>query len=842
MTTTRGLAMTAALLLARTSSATVTLLDTAGQVGGYPSVANGTDGMGLIAYLDATNADLKVAHCSNAACTAATLSTIDATGDVGRFASLVIGADGRGIVAYSDVTGQALKTAHCDDQACTSATVKTVDAGGAVVGQIAIAVGMDGLPLISYARDTGPVRLAAVHCSDAACASATLTQLADLPEDSGVYDTAIVIGADGLPLVAYTEGTTAPDLPPAMAHCANVACTALTAASPARSAAAKTPAFGVPVDRLSGPSLVLGTDGLALLSYRRLRLNPLPFVGTDLHLRHCANIACSAFDSDETLPSTTDERGNAPLATGTGGMPWFVRSRFGKVRLTQCANAACTLREESCAPVRAGALSLARGADGVALAAIHATDTADLAVIHGFDACVPPKASVQAARVVEPAEGIASVQVTVKLDFPPDEQGSVDWATADGTATAGTDYATNSGSFTFAAGGGTELTNAVGVVADALDEPAEHFSIVLSNPQGGVTVGDSSAEITIVDDDDPVLLSVGDCAVPEGDATGGTCSIPLKLLSVSGQTVTVDYTTADGTATAGTDYVGTAATVTFPPGDTLRTVAVEAIGDVTVEPDETFRVVMANPVNAVLFSPTAQGAILDDDFTSLAGLEVSHGTRLVADLSAASGPAAGVDLYRLAQPPLSSWEVVVDAATGDGAPGLTLERLGTDGTTVLQTGQPLGTGSALALRFANRFASPVLSQHIRVRSASCGTSCDAGDTYRLRVYDTTQHLSRFNNSGTQRTVLILQNATDAPVLATVDFWSDAGVRLASVGVDLAARGVSVLDSSTVAPVAAAAGGLTVTSDAPYGGLIGKAVALDWYTAFAFDTPLEYLPR
>jgi hypothetical protein len=841
---TRTLVYVTGLLTASASSvvsSTVTLLDTTGQVGGFPSVAIGTDGLGLIAYLDATNADLKVAHCSNTACTAATLSTIDAAGDVGRFASLAVGADGRGIVAYFDVSGQALKTAHCGDQACTSATVKTVDAGGAVAGQIGITIGTDGLPVISYARDTGPLRLAIVHCSDAVCGSAVLTELADLPENGlGAYDTAIVVGADGLPLVAYTTGTSTPDLPPGMAHCANVACTALTGASPARPAVAAKPAFGIPVDILSGPSLVLGTDGLALLSYRRLRLNPVPFVGTDLHLRHCANITCTAFDSDETLPSTTSDGGNAPLATGAGGMPWFVRSRFGRVRLTRCADASCTLREESCAPVRAGGLSLARGADDVALAAIQAADTADLAVIHGFDPCVPSVASVADASAPEPEPDapLPFVDVPVTLDQPPDAEGTLDYATADGTALAGVDYIAASGTLTFYPGSISHGIVRISLLADTLDEPDEHFSLLLSNPQGGVVLGDGTADVTIVDDDDPSLLATGDCAAPEGDATGGTCTMPVSLSPVSGHTVTVAYTTADGTATAGTDYVAASGTVTFAPGETQKTVSVAVIGDTTVEPDETFRVLMATPANAVLFNATGQGAIVDDDFTSLSTLEVTHGTRLVADLSGA----AGVDLYRLAQPALTSWEVVLDAASGDAVPGLTLERLAADGSTVLQTGGAVGTGAAVALRFANRFTAPVVSQHLRVRSTACGTACDAGDTYRLRVYDTTGRLTRFNNGGTQRTVLLLQNTTDAPVDASVDFWGATGERLVSLGVALGPHGLSVVDTSTIAPVAGASGSITITSDAPYGGLSGKAVALDLFTFFALDTPLEYRPR
>src|SRR5262245_19220213 len=68
---------------------TITTID-AGGVGQYPSVAYGTDGLALIAYYDATNGDLKVAHCLDVACAASTRNTIDGAGDVGQSASLAI--------------------------------------------------------------------------------------------------------------------------------------------------------------------------------------------------------------------------------------------------------------------------------------------------------------------------------------------------------------------------------------------------------------------------------------------------------------------------------------------------------------------------------------------------------------------------------------------------------------------------------------------------------------------------------------------------------------------------------------------------------------------------------
>jgi hypothetical protein len=96
----------------------LTTLDSAGDVGQDTSVTIGADGLGLISYHDVSNRNLKVAHCSDQACTAATLSTLDSAGEIGQFTSVTIGADGLGLISYRDVTNGNLKVAHCSDRSC----------------------------------------------------------------------------------------------------------------------------------------------------------------------------------------------------------------------------------------------------------------------------------------------------------------------------------------------------------------------------------------------------------------------------------------------------------------------------------------------------------------------------------------------------------------------------------------------------------------------------------------------------------------------------------------------------------------------------------------------------
>jgi len=155
------------------SSATITALDTFIDVGYFPSITIGRDGLGLISYYDSTFGalGLKVAHCSNLTCSGATLSPLDtAVGDVGRGSAIILGDDGLGLISYYDATNGDLKIAHCVDLTCTSAVLSRLDVTGNVGQNPSIVIGNDGLGLISY-YDATNVDLKVVHCANMFCSS-----------------------------------------------------------------------------------------------------------------------------------------------------------------------------------------------------------------------------------------------------------------------------------------------------------------------------------------------------------------------------------------------------------------------------------------------------------------------------------------------------------------------------------------------------------------------------------------------------------------------------------------------------------------------------------------------
>jgi hypothetical protein len=108
-------------------------------------------------------------------------------------------------------------------------------------------------------------------------------------------------------------------------------------------------------------------------------------------------------------------------------------------------------------------------------------------------------------------------------------------------------------------------------------------------------------------------LTVGDVTIVEGNTGTRAATFTVTLSAASTQPVTVAYATADGTATAGSDYRATSGTLTFAPGQTSQTITVLVNGDRAGEANETFFVNLASPTNATIAGGRGVGAIADDE-------------------------------------------------------------------------------------------------------------------------------------------------------------------------------------------------------------------------------------
>lgn len=224
-----------------------------------------------------------------------------------------------------------------------------------------------------------------------------------------------------------------------------------------------------------------------------------------------------------------------------------------------------------------------------------------------------PALSVSDVTANEGNSGTTNFTFIVSLSAPAGPGGvTLDIATADGTAVAGSDYIARAltGQVIPAGSSGTSLS--VQVNGDTLNEPNETFFVNVSNVSGA-TVAKAQGVGTIVNDDPLPSLSINDVSVTEGNTGTVQAILTLTLSAASGQAVTVNYNTANDTAVAPADYVSASGTVTFPPGATTRTVAVTVNGDTTPEADETFTVNLSGVTNATLADASGTVTILNDD-------------------------------------------------------------------------------------------------------------------------------------------------------------------------------------------------------------------------------------
>ena len=125
------------------------------------------------------------------------------------------------------------------------------------------------------------------------------------------------------------------------------------------------------------------------------------------------------------------------------------------------------------------------------------------------------------------------------------------------------------------------------------------------------------------------VVSVGSASVLEGNAGSRVVVLPVTLSAPSTSTVSVQYATASGTATAGSDFTAVSGTLTFTAGATTRFVAVTVTGDTTVEATEVFTVRLSSPSGATLGQATGVGVILNDDPSS--GVAVGIGNATVVE-------------------------------------------------------------------------------------------------------------------------------------------------------------------------------------------------------------------
>ncbi len=241
-----------------------------------------------------------------------------------------------------------------------------------------------------------------------------------------------------------------------------------------------------------------------------------------------------------------------------------------------------------------------------------------LSVLDAINYVSVPTISIASASAAESVNGVAgAIEFKVTLSAPLTQQITVNYGTSNGTAAAGLDYTSTSGTLTFAPGE-TVKPILVDLINDNLVEPNETFFVDLSGiSSSAVALGTSRATGTIVNDDS-TQISINDVAALE---SAGTFRFTVSLSRPSASTVTVRAVTANGTARSGKsgDYNAISGTLSFAPGVVSQTVSVTVRNDTTVEPNETFFVNLSSASGATIADSQGIGTILNDDGAGGAG-------------------------------------------------------------------------------------------------------------------------------------------------------------------------------------------------------------------------------
>lgn len=225
-------------------------------------------------------------------------------------------------------------------------------------------------------------------------------------------------------------------------------------------------------------------------------------------------------------------------------------------------------------------------------------------------------------------EGAGTATVTVTRTGGNDGAVSVNYATVNGTAAAPGDYTAVSGTLSWPAGDSAPRNIVVPITNDALFEPSEAFTITLSGAGGGATLGATSVQTITINDDDvaapgTLQFTAGTMSVNEAD---GTATVTVTRSGGSDGAVSVNYATANGTATAPADYAATAGTLNWPAGDgTSRTIVVPIVNDGAAEPDESFTLTLTAPGGGATLGGTSLQTItiLDNDGTGVSSTPIT---------------------------------------------------------------------------------------------------------------------------------------------------------------------------------------------------------------------------
>jgi YD repeat-containing protein len=209
---------------------------------------------------------------------------------------------------------------------------------------------------------------------------------------------------------------------------------------------------------------------------------------------------------------------------------------------------------------------------------------------------------------------------------------TVNYATANGSAVAPGDYASASGTLTFAAGESSKNIS-ITTVDDNSYKDITTFTVSLSSPSAGTGIARATATVNITDNDVVPKLSISDATVVEGTSA----NLTVTRSGLTSTAVSVNYATANGSAVAPGDYGATSGTLTFQAGETAKTVAVGTVDDSAYEGTENFTVNLSGATGGAFINNAVGTVTLTDNDSppsfSISNASATEGSNLVLTVS-----------------------------------------------------------------------------------------------------------------------------------------------------------------------------------------------------------------
>ncbi|HWQ34998.1 MAG TPA: Calx-beta domain-containing protein [Blastocatellia bacterium] len=285
--------------------------------------------------------------------------------------------------------------------------------------------------------------------------------------------------------------------------------------------------------------------------------------------------------------------------------------------------------------------------------------------------------------VTEGSGGTTSAVLEVTLSEFPGQVVTVDYATANGSATAGSDYTTVNGTLTFDPADGVKVKQiVVPVTADCLIEGSETFTVNLSNAVNAA-ITKAAGTGTILNDDVAGALQFS-AATFSADEGAGTVTITVTRSGGAGESVSVNYATSNGSTSQPSDYTAASGTLTFGCNETTRSFTLTLNDDTLDEADETVNLTLSSPTGGATLGAQSSAVltIIDDDVAgtvqfSAASFSVDEnaGTATIT-VTRSNGAASGV---------------AVTYATSDGTAQAGLDYTAKSGTVTFGAGETIQT-------------------------------------------------------------------------------------------------------------------------------------------------------